>query len=96
MNVFLITLQAVFALLGIGVLGFRIIGRKRVPSQTLGVLSTLAIDISLPLPVLGNLILDFSPRDYPDWWVMPLWWMGFTVVALALSLSASFLVKKDI
>jgi len=27
---------------------------------------------------------------------MPLWWMGFTVVALALSLSASFLVKKDI
>jgi malate permease and related proteins len=96
MNVFLITLQAVFALLGIGVLGFWIIGRKRVPAQTLGFLSTLAIDISLPLLVLGNLILDFSPRDYPDWWRMPLWWMGFTVVALTLSLSASFLVKKDI
>ena len=96
MNVFLITLQAVFALLGIGVLGFWIIGRKRVPSQTLGFLSTLAIDISLPLLVLGNLILDFCPRDYPGWWRMPLWWMGFTAVALALSLSASFLVKKGI
>jgi len=96
MSVFLITLQAVFALLGIGVLGFWIIGRRRVPSQTLAFLSTLAIDISLPLLVLGNLILDFSPRDYPDWWRMPLWWLGFTAVALALSLSASFLVKKDI
>ncbi len=92
----MITLQAVFALLGIGVLGFWIIGRRRVPSQTLAFLSTLAIDISLPLLVLGNLILDFSPRDYPDWWRMPLWWLGFTAVALALSLSASFLVKKDI
>ncbi len=96
MNVFLITLQAVFALLGIGVLGFWIIGRRRVPSETLAFLSTLAIDISLPLLVLGNLILDFSPRDYPDWWLMPLWWLGFTAVALGLSVSASFLVKKDI
>lgn len=27
---------------------------------------------------------------------MPLWWLGFTIVALALSLSASFLVRKEI
>ena len=27
---------------------------------------------------------------------MPLWWSGFTIVALALSLSASFLVEKEI
>lgn len=96
MNVFLVTLQAVFALLGIGVLGFWIIGRRRVPSDTLAFLSSLAIDISLPLLVLANLILDFSPREYPDWWHMPLWWLGFTIVALVLSLSASFLVKKEI
>ena len=96
MNVFLVTLQAVFALLGIGVLGFWIIGRKRVASDTLAFLSSLAIDISLPLLVLGNLILNFSPQEYPDWWHMPLWWVGFTVVALLLSLSASFLVRKEV
>ena len=96
MSVFLITLQAVFALLGIGLLGFWIIGRRRVPSDTLGFLSSLAIDIALPLLVVANLISDFSPQEYPDWWHMPLWWLGFTAIALAMSLSASLLVRKEI
>jgi len=96
MSVFLITLQAVSALLGIGLLGFWIIGRRRVPSDTLGFLSSLAIDIALPLLVVANLISDFSPQEYPDWWHMPLWWLGFTAIALAMSLSASFLVRREI
>ncbi len=96
MSIFLTTLQAVLALLGIGLLGFWIIGRRRVPSDTLGFLSSLAIDIALPLLVVGNLISGFSPQEYPDWWRMPLWWLGFAVIALALSLSASFLVRKEI
>jgi predicted permease len=95
-SVFLTTLQAVLALLGIGVLGFWIIGRRRVPSDTLAFLQSLAIDIALPLLVVTNLISGFSPQVYPDWWRMPLWWLGFTIVALALSLSASFLVRKEI
>jgi malate permease and related proteins len=95
-SVFVTTLQAVLALLGIGLLGFWIIGRRRVPSDTLGFLSSLAIDIALPLLVVGNLISGFSPQEYPDWWRMPLWWLGFAAVALALSLSASFLVRKEL
>jgi len=95
-RIFLITLQAVLALLGIGLLGFWVIGRKRVPSDTLAFLSSLAIDIAIPLLVLANLISDFSPQEYPDWWRMPLWWLGFAIVSLALSLSASFLVRKEI
>ena len=96
MNVFVITLQAVLALLGIGLLGFWIIGRRRVPSDTLAFLSSLAIDIALPLLVFANLISDFSPQEYPEWWRMPLWWLGFTIVALSLSLLTSFLVRKEI
>jgi len=95
-NVFLTTLQAVLALLGIGLLGFWIIGRRRVPSDTLVFLQSLAVDIALPLLVVGNLITSFSPQAYPDWWRFPLWWVGFTVIALGLSLSASFLVRKEI
>jgi predicted permease len=95
-NVFLTTLQAVLVLLGIGLLGYWIIGRRRVPSDTLAFLQSLAIDIALPLLVVGNLITGFSPQAYPDWWRFPLWWLGFTVVALALSLSSSFLVRKEI
>jgi predicted permease len=96
MNVFLTTLQAVLVLLGIGLLGYWIIGRRRVPSDTLAFLQSLAIDIALPLLVVGNLISSFSPQEYPDWWRFPLWWLGFAIVALALSLSSSFLVRKEI
>ena len=96
MDVFLSTLQAVLVLLGIGLLGYWIIGRRRVPSDTLAFLQSLAIDIALPLLVLGNLITGFSPQAYPDWWRFPLWWLGFAVVSLALSLASSFLVRKEI
>ena len=96
MGVFLTTLEAVLALLGIGLLGFWIIGRRRVPSDTLAFLSSLAIDIALPLLVIANLISGFTPQEYPDWWQMPLWWLAFALVTLALSLAASFLVKKEI
>jgi predicted permease len=95
-NAFLVTLQAVLALLGIGLLGFWIIGRKRVPSDTLAFLSSLAIDIALPLLVVANLLSGFSPQVYPDWWRLPLWWLGFAIVSFALSMSASFLVRKEI
>jgi malate permease and related proteins len=96
MRIFLITFQAVFTLLGIGLLGFWVIGRKRVPSTTLAFLSSLAIDIALPFLVIASLMTDFSPQEFPDWWQLPLWWLGFTVVALLLSLAASRLVKKEV
>jgi malate permease and related proteins len=94
-NIFLVTLQAVAALLGIGVIGFWIIGRRRLPSSALGLLTSVAIDIALPCLALGNILVQFSAQKYPDWWHLPLWWLGFTVVALALSLITSFIVKKD-
>jgi malate permease and related proteins len=96
MNTFLVTFEAVFALLGIGVLGFWLISRHRVASTTIGFMSSLAIDIALPFLVLGSLINDFSPGDFPGWWQLPLWWLGFTVVTLGLSLAASLMVRKDI
>jgi malate permease and related proteins len=95
MNILLITFQAVGALLGIGVLGFWIIGRKKVDGNTLGFLSSLSIDVAAPCLTLASLILDFSPETNPDWWHMPLWWVGFAVIALILSLLSSFLVKNE-
>jgi malate permease and related proteins len=95
MEVFLITFQAVAALLGIGVLGFWIIGRKKVPSSVLALLTSISIDIALPCLILSSILVQFSPQDMPDWWHMPLWWVGFCVAALALSLISGFLVKKE-
>jgi|WetSurMetagenome_2_1015567.scaffolds.fasta_scaffold205485_2 malate permease and related proteins len=95
MNVLLVTFQAVTALLGIGILGFWIIGRKRVPGSALSLLNSIAIDIALPCLVLSNILVQFSPQEYSGWWQMPLWWLGFTLIALALALLTSFLVKKE-
>jgi hypothetical protein len=95
MEVMVITFQAVAALLGVGVIGFWIIGRKQVTSNTLGFLSSLAIDVAIPCLTLSSLIIDFSPENNPDWWRMPLWWVGFAVISLVLALLSSFLVKKE-
>jgi malate permease and related proteins len=95
MKVFLITFQAVAALLGIGVLGFWIIGRKKVPAATLALLTTIAIDLALPLLILSNIMTQFTPGEVPGWWHMPLWWLGFTILVLAMSLITAYLVKKE-
>jgi malate permease and related proteins len=94
MEIFLITFQAVAALLGIGVLGFWIIGRRRVPANALGLLSSIAIDVALPCLIIANILTQFSPQKFPDWWRMPLWWVGFTAIALALTLLTSLISKK--
>jgi predicted permease len=91
----LITFQAVAALLGIGLLGFWVIARRRVTADTLGFLSSLSIDIAVPCLTLSSLIKDFSPERNPDWWRMPLWWIGFAIVGLILSILSSYLVKKE-
>jgi predicted permease len=95
MNIMLITFHAVAAMLAIGVLGYWIIGKERVNADTMGFLSSLAIDVAVPCLTLGSLITDFSPEKNPYWWHMPLWWIGFTIIALGLSLISSFLVKKE-
>jgi predicted permease len=94
-NILWITFQAVAALLGIGIIGFWIIGRRRMPAAALGLLTSLAIDIALPCLVLSNVISEFTPQKYPGWWHMPLWWLGFTAVAIALSIGTSFLVRRE-
>lgn len=95
METFLITLQAVATLLGIGLIGFWIISRHRVSDETLGFLSTLSLDIAVPCLVLASLIIDFSPHQNPDWWHMPLWWLGFLGVSLLLSLVCAFMAGRE-
>jgi predicted permease len=95
MDILVITFQAVVALLGIGVLGFWIIGRHRVSSETLGFLATLSIDIAVPCLVLASLVVDFSPQANPDWWHMPLWWLAFVALSLLLALLLSLTVRRE-
>jgi malate permease and related proteins len=96
MDTFAITFQAVAAMLGIGVLGFWIISRRHILSNVLSLLTSIAIDIAIPCVVLSKIVTQFSPKEFPDWWYLPIWWIGFTAVTLALSLFTSLMVKREI
>jgi len=95
MDILLIVLQSVLVLLGIGVLGFWITRRGIIPENVHGFLSRLAIDIALPCLVFASIMSNFSPDTDPDWWALPLWWILFTAVALALTFITMFLSSKE-
>ncbi|MFC1861023.1 AEC family transporter [Chloroflexota bacterium] len=95
MHIFNVIFQSVVALLGIGVLGFWIIKRGILPENVLGFLSKLAIDIALPSVVFANVILEFSPSEFPGWWQLPLWWLFFSAVALCITLITMFISQKS-
>jgi len=95
MDLFITTFESVAVLLGIGVIGFLIIKRKIIPAELLSNLSPLALDIALPSLVFINIIQDFDPNLYPEWWQMPLWWCFFTVIAAGLTFVFMFFSKKE-
>jgi len=94
MDLFITTFESVAILLGIGLIGFLIIKRKILPGNILSLLSPLALDIALPSLVFINIIQDFTPEKYPDWWQLPLWWGFFTVIAAFLTFVFMFSSKK--
>jgi malate permease and related proteins len=95
MNLFNIVFHSVLALIGIGVLGFWILRRGIIPESVITVLSRLAIDIALPSVIFAGIVINFDPQKNPDWWQLPLWWLLFAIVALALTLLSLFVSRKS-
>ena len=95
MNVFLVTFQAVAALLGIGIVGFWIIGRRNIPGSALALLTSIAIDITLPCLALGNLLVNLTPQNYPAVVADAALVYRFSeVLALLLSWVSAFMVNS--
>ena len=95
MIIFWKVFESIVILLGIGIIGFAIISRKIVPIKILDVLSPLILDIALPSLIFTNIIFRFDPKVYSEWWTLPLWWIGFTIIIVLLSLIGMKLIKKD-
>ena len=95
MDIFLVVLQSVLILLGIGVIGFWITRRGVIPENVLGVISRIAIDIALPCMVFAGIVANFTPAELPNWWQLPLWFFVFTSISLGLSLLSMFLSQKE-
>ena len=94
MNLFLTTFESIAVLLGIGLIGFFIIRKKIVPGTILGLLSPLALEIALPSLIFVNIIQNFTPNSYPDWWQLPIWWGFFTIITSGLTFILRYISKK--
>lgn len=95
MDVFVVVLESVLVLLGIGFIGFWITRRNLIPENVLGFLSTLAIDIALPCTIFASIMVNFAPAEYPNWWQLPLWWLLFTAIASVLTLITRYISARD-
>jgi len=95
MDLFIITFESVAVLLGIGIIGFLIIKKEILPGNILGLLSTLALDIALPCLIFVNIIQNFSPDDFTDWWQLPLWWAFFTIIVGCLTFIFRYVSHKN-
>jgi predicted permease len=95
MDTVITTFESVAVLLGIGVLGFSIVVRRILPENALGVLTTISIDIALPCLIFANIIENFRPSDMPGWYLLPLWWLGFTLLAGLMSGLFSLLSRRE-
>lgn len=94
MELFFVTFESVITLLGIGLLGFWIIAKKILPASIMGVLPPLVIDIAVPCLVFINIIKKFDPATHSNWWILPLWWMGFTLLTGLLTIIAVRAAKR--
>lgn len=94
LGLFTATFQAVATLLIIGFLGFWLISRRIIGEQVLAPLSALAIDIALPCLIFANIIGNFQPAAYHGWWLMPLYWVVFTVAAFLLTAACAFISAR--
>ncbi len=81
-------------MLGVGLIGFWIVRRRLIPDHVLGLLSPLALEIALPCLIFVNILTTFNPEVYQDWWMYPLWWVVFTLLAAGLSFLSMFASHK--
>lgn len=88
--------EAIILLLGIGVVGYFMLARDIAKPDILPYLSTLALEVSLPLYVFATLVQQFDPATNERWWAFPLWWVFFAVVTLGLALVFGRTFPSDI
>lgn len=94
-NLFITTFESIAMLLAIGVIGFHIVKKRIMPTEALGVLQPLAIDIALPALVFTSVLTKFDPYEYTGWWVMPLWW-GISVLLFGtFSFLFSYSIRRE-
>jgi hypothetical protein len=91
----LFVFQIVIVILGLGVFGSWILRSRLIPSGPLGFLFNFTINVSLPSLIFASIIRRFVSFDFVDWWRLPLWFIFFSFIALALTVVTQFISRKE-
>ena len=84
LEAFKITAPAVAQVLLLALIGYFLKKRNTLSDEGLDALSTLTVDITLPVLIFCQLVKGFDFRVYPDWWVFPLISIAITALGLAV------------
>lgn len=91
MQIFWSTFSSVLGLILIGILGFFLVSKKIFDEKLFSFLSTLSLEISLPLMIFSDIITKFEPSNQRNWFLYPLIWIITTLFILSLSFLGKFL-----
>ena len=95
MGIFTTTFTAVATLLIIGFLGFWLLSRRVIAGTILSALTVLSIDIALPSLIFTGIMSGFNPQKQTFWWTLPLWWLGFTLLAFIMTVAFSGISREE-
>lgn len=95
MQTFIGTFQAVALLFFLGIIGFILISRKFLPRDALGHIAPLVLEVTLPSMIFVKLIRNFDPFLALNKFVLPLVWVGLTIVFFLLARIASYISKRS-
>lgn len=94
LSMFASSFTSVATLIFIGVVGFAAAYRKMLHKDVLGFLSPLALEIALPAMIFSDILTKFNPSEDTSWYIIPLYWAGFTLFAFVFSLISMLLANR--
>jgi predicted permease len=78
MSFFITTLESLAISAAVGGVGYLAASRGMLNRNALKVLSAISLEIALPCQIFAAILRGFNLEIQPRWWLLPLWWVGFT------------------
>lgn len=92
---FKITGIAVSQIFLLAAIGYLLVKRKFLSTPGLDAISSLVMDVTLPVLIFCQLVKDFSFGAYSNWWIFPLLSIFVTILGLIVGFVVSFLIKGE-
>jgi predicted permease len=86
------TFQAMAQIFLLGFLGYMLVRTKFLDTKALEALSAIVIGVTLPAFNFDQIIHNFDPRGFSNWWLFPL--LGFAIVFGGILLASAVLVFR--